>query len=198
MTLIFNSLPIMADLPNNVKTESHRKLGQKYMLQQDFVNAKKEFLLAAKHDPQNAEIWSWVGTAARENKEYDEAIKYLEKAIMLSPNNIKTYGHIGAIYKKLKKYDKAILYFEKVLTLDKNEIWAMTPLASIYWELKNIEKCKYYMDNFDVVTSSKNMDNISDAEKRKIKLIKKRFALYRAIISRLEKNDVSSERMLEK
>lgn len=57
-----------------------------------------------------------LGNAYLRIKDFENARRYLEKAITLDPNNMEAYVNLGNLYEKMKWEDKAIPMYEKALT----------------------------------------------------------------------------------
>jgi tetratricopeptide (TPR) repeat protein len=60
------------------------------------------------------------GDAFYEFKQYDDAIRYYSKAILLDPNNAEAYNNLGVISYKKVEYDNAIEYYNKAVSINSN------------------------------------------------------------------------------
>jgi len=56
------------------------------------------------------------------NKQYQDAIKYLDNVLEQDPNHIEALRNKGAILAILEKYDEALVQFDKVLEIDPKHI----------------------------------------------------------------------------
>ena len=83
--------------------------------------------------PDSAQVWYKKGDTAYENEQYNEAIKYLEKAIELDPNHVKAYYMLGWAYLNGEQNgDKAIECFNKQIKLNPNDATAYNALGLVY------------------------------------------------------------------
>lgn len=60
------------------------------------------------------------GEAFYEFKQYDDAIRYYSKAILLDQNNAEAYNNLGVISYKKGEYDNAIEYYNKAVSINSN------------------------------------------------------------------------------
>lgn len=58
-----------------------------------------------------------LGKACRQLKEYEQALKYLLKAVELDPKNSRAYYELGTIYSLQDQKDKALEAYRKALNL---------------------------------------------------------------------------------
>ena len=64
------------------------------------------------------EIYSTLGFAYFQLKDYDRAIKNLSTAVEIDPHSAMDYASLGANYRDRGDVDQAIAMFEKALVLD--------------------------------------------------------------------------------
>jgi tetratricopeptide (TPR) repeat protein len=82
-----------------------------------------------------------VKVSYNEIKQYDKAIKDLNRAIQLNPNYALAYNNRGNAYYALNKFEKAMDDYSQTLEIDPNYATAYYNLANIYAEkLKQYEK----------------------------------------------------------
>jgi len=60
------------------------------------------------------------GEAFYEFKQYDDALRYYSKAILLDPNNAEAYNNLGVISYKKGEYGNAIEYYNKAVSINSN------------------------------------------------------------------------------
>ncbi len=86
-----------------------------------------------------------AGTACMAAQNFEESIKYIEKAIELSPDNVQLYNNLGTAYLTTGKLDKALETYKKSIELDDNDSLAYFNIASILQMQENHkEACEYF------------------------------------------------------
>jgi Tfp pilus assembly protein PilF len=68
-------------------------------------------------------------------KQMEEALEEVQKAIQLDPEYAEAHFHLGGFYHTLKDYMTAINQYKKVLRIDPDYPQAHTALANVYYEL---------------------------------------------------------------
>ncbi|MDP2912732.1 MAG: tetratricopeptide repeat protein, partial [Candidatus Omnitrophota bacterium] len=71
---------------------------------------------------------------------YEDAVKTLNRAIVLEPKNLETINSLGAAYGSLKKYDEAIKLFKKSTAIDPTFVSAYLNLGTTYEYTHEYEK----------------------------------------------------------
>jgi tetratricopeptide (TPR) repeat protein len=116
--------------------------GSEFYYAKDFSKAKAHFQKAIElgTDP-HATVLSYyfLGKIYNDEKNYDEAIKVLNKAIELAPNKKSPHYLLGIIYFKKGFLDKAKREFETALSISPQLIDAHYYLGLIYLKKKNKE-----------------------------------------------------------
>jgi len=79
-----------------------------------------------------------------EKNDLDNAIKYLQKAIILNPYYVKTYNDLGIIYEKKAMMDEARKMYESALNLEPDYAPTYMNLAMLEESLGNIDKAIFY------------------------------------------------------
>jgi len=106
--------------------------------------AKKLDSKEEKSDDAKAKEYLLKGSNFFDNKDYNRAITYYQKAIKIDPNFVEAYNNLGIVYEKIGDYEKAISYFKKVIEIDHQYIEAYTYIASIYIRLEDYQKALTY------------------------------------------------------
>lgn len=83
----------------------------------DYENALTYFKLALKQDPDNAEIYYYLGMCYKEENRIMAIAEFLN-AVKFDPEYIDAYYMLGITHLELKDYQGASKYFEKVLKLN--------------------------------------------------------------------------------
>ena len=72
--------------------------GKHAMEKKDWPEAAKRFQLAARRDPDNADLQNYLGYTHRNLKQFDLAFKYYKRAIELNPRHRGAHEYIGEAY----------------------------------------------------------------------------------------------------
>ena len=83
-----------------------------------------------------AEDWFWKAYDEDENKQYEKAIEYLNKAIELKPDYEDAYVNRGIAYSNLQKYDEAMADYTKAIKLEPNDSGAYINRGIAYTNLQ--------------------------------------------------------------
>jgi tetratricopeptide (TPR) repeat protein len=67
-----------------------------------------------------------MGHNSFEGGNYEDALKYYEKALKIEPRNVYALNYAGLSLAKLQKYERAIMYFDQALDVDRNNVFALT------------------------------------------------------------------------
>ena len=80
-----------------------------------FFHKKKElskaenlYKLILKDSKNNFEVTHLIGIVNIQLKKFEEAIEWLNKAILINSNNHSVFNNLGVCYKELKKYPEAL------------------------------------------------------------------------------------------
>lgn len=139
VVLFLVSLSFVLNIASSQDYKIYLLNGQKYLTK--YYHREKEALSelrkAYKLNPNDFEVLYWLGRACYDNRLYDEAEEYLEKAVELKPNHVEanaylgyTYGRIGEnLIKRAIYIVKAAKQIRKVLELDARFADAYNSLA---------------------------------------------------------------------
>ncbi len=106
------------------------------------------------------------GNLAFSDKEYDKAIAYYKKSLVVNPDFVLGYHNIGVSYFLMGEYNKSITNFEKIL----EEIPLNGPsyfyLGWIYKRLEHFKMAKQYLTNAkDIFQSQKESMFLLETQK---------------------------------
>ncbi len=111
-----------SDHPNQPSIYNH--VGQVLMKMGSFEEAVDAHKIAARMDKQNEEYTHDLGMAHYFNKDFEDALVYLEQSVRSDPakqNDYETQVALGFSNCHLGDYNKAILHFEEATLLDEDE-----------------------------------------------------------------------------
>ena len=89
----------------------HYTLGVSYLGERNATQALKEFLLAERANPDDADIQAALGQAYHLKNSYALAEEHYLRALDLDENNPRYMNNLGALYLDAKRYDEAIRHF---------------------------------------------------------------------------------------
>ncbi len=81
------------------------------------------------------------------NKQFQDAINYLDNVLEQDPNHIEALRNKGAILAILEKYDEALVQFDKVLEIDPKHILGLYNKGRTLAHLERFEEALYHLDN---------------------------------------------------
>ncbi len=105
------------------------RLGNEYLLQNKFVEARNVFERAVKVNPKSFSSQYGFAASLFSLKKFPEAAAELEAALVLNPSSINSYFLLGRTRRELSEYEKA------EISLKKADELAEQKLADIHWEL---------------------------------------------------------------
>ncbi|MFK5975195.1 MAG: tetratricopeptide repeat protein [Sulfurovum sp.] len=91
------------------------------------------------------EVYHNIGKDYHNNKEYDKAMEYYQKALKINSKKDKSYYNIGLIYFHRKDYDKAMEYYQEAIEINPKNSVAYNNMGIIYKNKNEYDKAiKYY------------------------------------------------------
>ncbi len=118
--------------------------GGYHSLHNDFQQAITEFRKAIKIDPNQARLYSGLGTVYFSMGEKEKAITEFRKAIQIKPNNINLYIFLGMAYNLSGQFQQAITEFRKAIKIDPNQARLYSGLGTVYFSMGEKEKAIDY------------------------------------------------------
>ena len=91
-------------------------------------------------DDKNAEAIHYLGLIEYQNKNYETAIQWIQKAIVIKPDWAEAYSHIALSYKELSRYEEAIDSLNIAIKIDPSYSAAHYNLGNIFLKLELIDK----------------------------------------------------------
>ncbi len=114
--------------------EAHTFLGWAYSFQGQIDEAIKECETAIQVDPDFGNPYNDIGVYLIEKGEYDEAIPWLEKAMVAKRYEPRHYPYMnmGRVLVRKGRYDEAIRELKKALEIEPNYVAARIELHKIF------------------------------------------------------------------
>lgn len=96
-----------------------------------FAEAEKKYSEILKLAPNNANVLNLFGLLKYQNKQFEEAISYIKKAVEINPSAY-FYDNLGSVYRDSEKLKDAIEAYKKALELTPNDFEILFNLAFTY------------------------------------------------------------------
>ncbi|MBF0337650.1 MAG: tetratricopeptide repeat protein [Nitrospirae bacterium] len=105
--------------------------------QKNYREAVDYFLLSARENNKDAEVFKELGVALSALKKYDQALVSLSKSISLDATRWQPYYHKGLVLKELSRYDEAQAEFKKALALNPDSQQIKIALNNLHNAMKS-------------------------------------------------------------
>lgn len=112
-----------------------------------FEVAEKMCLEFLKKFPDEIRVLNILGALFVQKKDFNKAIKYIEKTINLKKDYSTGYNNLGLIYHSLNKDEIALSYFEKAIFYKNDYKEAYNNMGITYQSLKKIEEAIKSLEN---------------------------------------------------
>ena len=150
--LLMGSILLLADQAQNALKEVERALelnsrlptvqawyGRVLMRLGDSEKARVAFNTELAHNPNDFDANVYLGVLLRQNKQLDEALNYLRRAVQLRPREQYARYHLAAVYAAAGKPADALPLLEGVVKEHAEFVEARVLLASVYYRLNRKE-----------------------------------------------------------
>jgi tetratricopeptide (TPR) repeat protein len=87
----------------------------------NYPRAIKEFQKIVKHFPDEKEAFHWIGRCYLSRRQFEEAVRYYNKAIEIDPLYKFVYSELAYVYERIGDFDKSIWAINKYISLAPNE-----------------------------------------------------------------------------
>jgi Flp pilus assembly protein TadD len=84
--------------PTAVERDEDYAAGKKALEAKDWTEAARRFAIAARRDPENADLQNYLGYSHRNLKQYDQAFAFYKRSIVLNPRHRGAHEYIGEAY----------------------------------------------------------------------------------------------------
>jgi len=131
---------------NPTYAQAYAGIGKLYWKQEDYKNAQKYLLLAAKEDGKDYEILFLLGRAMLMNKDYKNADEFLQLAKELNPSDSRVYfyqgmarSQIGDILGAAGSFNMCLKYDPENITTKYNRGLILLLIGNPEWALEDFE-----------------------------------------------------------
>jgi tetratricopeptide (TPR) repeat protein len=133
---------------------AHLYRGNCYAFMHKFKEAKKDFNAASKKIKDNAELYFGYGFMYNEMGQYQKAIGFLDKALLIKPRFALAYNARGVAYQSLGKPKAAMENYTDAIKADSTLAVAYNNRGTAIYENQDIAAAT----NFDIKTAIKDFD----------------------------------------
>ena len=106
--------------------------------------AERYFLSSLDRDPNDAFTLNYLGYwYADTNRNLDDAIAYIQRAVELRPSSGFFADSLGWVYYRLHDYDQAVIWLEKAIQLEPLDAIITEHLGDVYWTVGRFYEAKY-------------------------------------------------------
>ena len=117
----------------------HAWHGRALMRMGDTERAKAAFRVELTENPNDFDANLYTGVLLRQDKQFEEALRYLTRAVQLRPRERYAHYHLGAVLAALGKPEEARPLLEGVAKEHPDFVEARVLLASVYYRLNRKE-----------------------------------------------------------
>lgn len=106
--------------------------------------AERYFLSSLDRDPNDAFTLNYLGYwYADTNRNLDDAIAYIQRAVELRPSSGFFADSLGWVYYRLHNYDQAVIWLEKAIQLEPLDAIITEHLGDVYWAVGRRYEAQY-------------------------------------------------------
>jgi tetratricopeptide (TPR) repeat protein len=134
-----------------------------------YVRALEEFDKSLEINPNDADIWSYKGSALYILGRYEEALDSFDKSLVINPKNENVWSFKGSTLYMLDRPEKALKAFDKALQKNPNKLEAWFNKGSILFELGRYKQSLSAVENaLRVNAEDTNTLNLKNSILRKL------------------------------
>ena len=133
------------EISNNPSSEIALSLmGNIFLLEKNFNEAKNYFLRALTINPKNYSSYIGLGIVSEKLNQNEEAINNFAKALKFKEGDFQALNNLGFINNKIKKFESAIQYLKECIEINNNYSAAHYNLGFAYFNTKELDKAKLH------------------------------------------------------
>ncbi len=134
------------EINNNPNSESALSLmGNIFLIEKNFNEAKNNFLRAVKINPKNHNLYISLGIINEKLNRNEEAIDNFSYALHLKKDDLQTLNNLGFLYNKIKKFESSINSLKKCIEIKNNYPAAHYNLGFAYFNSKKFDESKFHL-----------------------------------------------------
>ena len=112
--------------------------------------AKKGFLLAETINPKNLDVSYNLGYIYYLEKEYEKAVKFFKRTLILEPNSFLATKYLGYTLKHLHKYTEALPALKKALDFKPDDKEVLFAMGECFYETEATDRCLKILNHLRV------------------------------------------------
>ncbi|OGX39904.1 MAG: hypothetical protein A2984_02210 [Omnitrophica WOR_2 bacterium RIFCSPLOWO2_01_FULL_41_12] len=116
--------------------------GSHYLINNRYDEAIKEFQAGLSINPNDPDLYYYLGIAYFSLDKHQEAIDYFKKVLTIQPNNDEVYYYVGISQYFLGQYQEAISNLEKSVELNPNDAESYSILGMSNYALGRLSEAK--------------------------------------------------------
>ena len=109
--------------------------GLKEVWQENYVAALTCFQKAIEKNPQDANVWFYLGVCYGELGRYQDATESYKQAIRIQPDDAEAHNNLGVTYGKLGRYQDAVESYKQAIKIEPDYAKAYSNLGKSYGKL---------------------------------------------------------------
>ncbi len=126
---------------------AHYNMGLIYQEANEPDSAIASYLRVLKLQPTHIMTQGALGSVyGKLKRDFDNAIKYLSKAVEYSPSDDKSWANLGIAYAEKREFNSAIAAFEKAMKLKPNDAGSYLNLGITYQNMGDAAKAKEFLE----------------------------------------------------
>lgn len=130
---------ILAGKYNSEDLQSHYLLALIYSTQKKYNKAAEEYEVILKSfseaEPQNIEIYGYLGQLYYSQKKFNQAIEQFEKILVLEPQNADIMYLLGSLYIEVNEKNKAVDVLKNSIRIDPSHDGSLNSLGYLYADM---------------------------------------------------------------
>jgi tetratricopeptide (TPR) repeat protein len=124
--------------------EDKYQIAEEYFNKNDIDNAESVLLEMLRENPEDYDVYNFLGIIQMNKKEYQRAINYFEKVLPVFNNHFELHYNLGLAYQLCSVYDKAIAHYSMVLEYVPTHYDALNNMGLANLSLKNYEEANKF------------------------------------------------------
>ena len=121
--------------------------GYAFQQQGHMSAAEKQYLKVLKRDPKNEFALNLMGVICVRTERFEDAVRYLKKAVKVNGTDPETFNNLGLAYKELTKFEDARISFEKSIKLNSRQPVTLNNLGNIHAAANNHDQAIGYFES---------------------------------------------------